>query len=86
MQINKRTTPADLAKLTNAVEYDVVKKTENNTKVTSIEAQIAGLTKNTVDDLADIIKLKFSADANALYDKIYGIGKKQQPSYKWISY
>ena len=32
------TTPADLAKLTNAIEHDVVKKTDYNTKVTSIEA------------------------------------------------
>ena len=39
-----KTTPADLTKLTNAVEHDVVKKTDYNTKVTSIEAQIAGLT------------------------------------------
>ena len=50
--------PADLATLTNAIENDVVKKTDYNTKVTSIEAQIAGLTKNTVDNLADITKLK----------------------------
>ena len=50
--------PADLAKLTNAIENDVVKKTDYNTKVTSIEAPIAGLTKNTVDNLADITKLK----------------------------
>ena len=33
-------TPTDLAKLTNAVEHDVVKKTDYNTKVTSIEALI----------------------------------------------
>ena len=83
-----KTTPADLAKLTNAVEHDVVKKTEYNTKVTSIEAQIAGLTKNTVDNLADITKLKaidtnsfvnktkFSADINTLDDKIDGVEKK----------
>ena len=44
-----KTTPVDLAKLTNAVENDLVKKTFYNTKVTSIEVQIAGLTKNTVD-------------------------------------
>ena len=50
-----KTTPVDLA---NAIENDVVKKTDYNTKVTSIEAQIAGLTKNTVDNLADITKLK----------------------------
>ena len=49
---------ADLAKLTNAIENDVVKKTDYNTKVTSIEAQIAGLTKNIVDNLADITKRK----------------------------
>ena len=82
-----KTTPTDLVKLTNAVEHDVVKKTDYNTKVTSIEAQIAGLTKNTVDNLADITKLKaidtssfvtrtkFSADTNALDDKIDGLEK-----------
>ena len=50
--------PTDLAKLTNAVENDVVKKTDYNTKVTSIEAQVAGLTKNTIYNLADIANLK----------------------------
>ena len=34
-----KTAPTDLAKLTNTVEHDVVKKTDYNTKVTSIEAQ-----------------------------------------------
>ena len=83
-----KTTPVDLAKLTNAIENDVVKKTDYNKKVTSIEAQIAGLTKNAVDNLADITKLKaidtnsfvtrtkFSADTNALDDKIDGIEKE----------
>ena len=37
--------PTDLAKLTNAIENDLVKKTVYDTKVTSIETQIAGLTK-----------------------------------------
>ena len=81
-------TPANLAKLTNTIEHDVVKKTDYNTKVTSIEAQIAGLTKNTVDNLGDITRLKatdtnnfvtrtkFSADTNALDDKIDGVEKK----------
>ena len=76
-----------MAKLTNAIENDVVKKTDYNTKLTSIEAQIAGLTKNTVDNLADIIKLKaidtnsfvnetkFSADINTLDYKIDGVEK-----------
>ena len=83
-----KTTPTDLAKLTNAVEHDVAKKTDYNTKVTSIEAQIAVFTKNTVDNLADITKLKaidtnsfvtrtkFSADTNTLDDKIEGVEKK----------
>ena len=55
-----KATPADLAKLSNVVKNDVVKKTDYNTKVTSIENEIAGVTKNTVDNLADITKLKSS--------------------------
>ena len=39
-----KTTPTDLDRLSNLVRNDVVKKTDYNTKVTSIEAQIAGLT------------------------------------------
>ena len=84
-----KTTPTDLAKLSNVVKNDFVKKTDYSTKVTSIEAQIAGLTKNTGDNLADITKLgaidtnsfvtrtKFSADANSLDDKIDGVETKQ---------
>ena len=83
-----KTAPTDMAKLANAIENDVVKKTDYNTKVTSIEAQIAGLTKYTVDNLADITKLKaidtnsfvtrtkFSADTNTLDNKIDGVEKK----------
>ena len=85
-----KTAPTDLAKSNNAIENDVVKKTDYNTQVTSIEAQIAGLTKNTVDNLADMTKLeaidtnsfvtrtKFSADTNALDDKIDGVEKDAQ--------
>ena len=51
-----KTTPADLAKLSN-FKNDVVKKTDYSTKVTSIDNQIAGVTKNTLDNLADITKL-----------------------------
>ena len=83
-----KTAPTDLAKLTNAIKNDVVKKTDYNAKVTSIEAQITGLTKNTVDNLADITKLKaidtnsfvtrtkFSADTNFLDDKVDGVEKQ----------
>ena len=70
-----KTVPTDLAKLTNTVENDVVKKTDYNTKVTSIENQIAGVTKNTIDNLADLTKLKaadtrLTADINTLDNKI----------------
>ena len=70
------------------MEHDLVKKTDYNTKVTSIEAQIAGLTKNTVDNLADITKLKaidtnsfalktkFLANINTLDDEIDGVERK----------
>ena len=83
-----KTTPTDLTKLTNAIEHDVVKKTDYNAKVTSIEGQITGLTKNTTDNLNDItnliavdtnnfvLKTKFSADINTLDDKIDGVEKK----------
>ena len=59
-----KTVPVDLAKLSNVVNNDIVKKTDYNTKVTSIETQIAGLTKNMVDNLADITKLK-AVDTNS---------------------
>ena len=85
-----KTTPTDLDRLINLVKNDVVKKTDYNTKVTSIEAQIAGLTKNTADNLADITNLKaidtnsfvtrtkFSVDTNDLDDKIDGVEKNPQ--------
>ena len=59
-----KTKPTDLAKLTNTVENDLVKKTDYNTKVTSIENQIAGVTKNTLDNLGDITKLKAVETSN----------------------
>ena len=90
-----KTTPDDLAKLSNVVKNDAVKKTDYNTKVTSTENQIADVTKNTLDNLADItklkavdtsnfvVKIKFTADVNALDNKIDGVEKK--PRCKWIS-
>ena len=83
-----KTSPADLAKLTNAVENDLVKITVYNTKVTSIEGQIAGLTKNTIDNLADItklkaidtnsfaLKIKLASDVTTLENKIDTVDKK----------
>ena len=80
--------PTDLAKLTNAVENDLVKKTVYNTKVTSIEGQIAGLTKNTIDNLADttklkaintnsfVLKTKLASDVTTLENKVDTVDKK----------
>ena len=85
-----KTAPIDLDRLSNLVKNDVVKKTDYNAKVTSIEGQIARVIKNTIENLADITKLKkidtdsfvtrtkFSADTNALDDKIDGVEKKYQ--------
>ena len=82
------TVPVDLAKLSNVVKNDIVKKTDYNTKVTSIENQIAGLTKNTVANLADttklkavdtsnfVLKTKLTADVNTLENKIDTVDKK----------
>ena len=92
-----KTTPADLAKLSNVVKNDVVKKSDYNTKVTSIESQVAGVTKNTLDNLGDITKLKaidtssfalktkLASDVTTLENKIDTVDKKNT-RYKWISY
>ena len=77
-----KTAPVDLGKLTNAVENDLVKKTDYNTKVTSTGNQIAGVTKNTFDNLGDItkpkaidtsnfvLKTKLASDVTTLENKI----------------
>ena len=86
------TAPVDLAKLTNAVENDLAKKTDFNTNVTSIETQIAGLTKNTADNLANITKLKavdtnnfvlktkLASDVTTLENKIDAVEEKTDVS------
>ena len=70
------------------VKNDVVNKTDYNTKVTSIESQIAGVTRNTLDNLGDIKKLKavdtsnfvlktkLTADVNTLETEIDTVDKK----------
>ena len=87
-----KTVPNDLAKLSNVVKNDVVKKTHYNTKVTSIETQIADVTKNTAGNLADITKLKavdtsnfvlktkLTSDVNTLDNKIDGVEEKTDVS------
>ena len=75
-----KTVPADLDKLSHVVKNDVVKKTDFNTKVTSIENQIAGVTKNTVDNLVDtsnfVLKTKLASDVTTLETKIDTVDKK----------
>ena len=83
-----KTTPADLAKLTNAVDNELVKKTVYNAKVTAIESQITGVKQSATNNLADITKLKavdtsnfvtrkkFTADTNSLDNKIDKVDKK----------
>ena len=78
----------DVDKLKTIVENDLVKKTVYNTKVTSIEGQITGLTKNTIDNLADRTKLKaidtnsfvlkteLASDITTLENKIDTVDKK----------
>ena len=85
-----KTVPVDLTKLSNVVNNDIVKKTDYNTKVTSIESQIAGVTKNTLDNLGDITKLKavdtnnfvlktkLASDVTTLETKIDTVEEKQQ--------
>ena len=70
------------------LKMSYLKKTVHNTKVTSIEAQIAGLTKNTVDNLADttklkgidtnsfVLKTKLESDVITLENKIDTVDKK----------
>ena len=94
---DKLKTVPDLSKLSNVVKNDVVKKTDYNTKVTSIETKIADVTKNTQNNLADITKLKavdtnnfvlktkLASDVTTLENKIDTADKKNT-RYKWISY
>ena len=51
-------TPADLAKLANAVDNGLVKKTAYNTKITAIDSEIAGVKQSATNNLAEITKLK----------------------------
>ena len=85
-----KTVPNDLAKLSNVVKNDVVKKTDYNTKISDIEMQITAVNINALDNLADIkilktitvdtsnfvTRTKFSTDTNALDDKIDKVDKK----------
>ena len=83
-----KTVPVDLAKLSNVVKNEVVKKTDYNAKVTNIESQIAGVTKNILDNLGDItklktvdtsnfvLKIKLASDVTTLENKIDTVDKK----------
>ena len=87
-----KTTPTDLAKLSNVVKNDVDTKTDYNTKITSIETKLADITKNeqqitklkAIDTSSFALKTKLASDVNTLETKIDGVEKT--PRCKWISY
>ena len=59
VDVSSYATKTNLAALkSEVVKNDVVKTADYNTKVSSIETQIAGVTKNTLDNLGDKTKLK----------------------------
>ena len=62
-----KTVPADLAKLSNVVKNDVVKKVAYNTFKIKVVA---------IDTLKFISRTKFTTDTNALDDKSDKVGKK----------
>ena len=62
-----KTVPNDLAKLSNVVKNDVVKKTEYNTLKNSVDA---------IDTSGFVTRTKFTTDTNALDDKIDKVEKK----------
>ena len=62
-----KTVPNDLAKLSNVVKNDIVKKTEYNTFENKVDA---------IDTSGFVTRTKFTTDSNALDDKIDKIEKK----------
>ena len=62
-----KTVPDDLAKLSNVVKNDVVKRTDYNT----LKSKVDG-----IDTSAFVTRTKFTADTNALDDKIDKVEKK----------
>ena len=62
-----KTVPNDLAKLSNVVKNDIVKKTEYNTFKNKVDA---------IDTSGFVTRTKFTTDSNALDDKIDKIVKK----------
>ena len=62
-----KTVPNDLAKLSNVVKNDVVKKTEYNARKTKVDG---------IDTSAFITRTTFTADTNSLDDKIDKVDKK----------
>ena len=62
-----KTVPDDLAKLSNVVKNDVVKKTTNNTLENKVDA---------IDTSGFVTRTKITTDTNALDDKIDKVEKK----------
>ena len=62
-----KTVPNDLAKLSNVVKNEVVKRTDYDT----LKSKVDG-----IDTSAFVTRTKFTADTNALDDKINKVEKK----------
>ena len=70
-----KTTPADLAKLSNVVKNDVVKRTEYSSLKTKV---------NSVDTTKLVLKTKYEKDGSDFEDKISKIGKKLLILVVWL--
>ena len=71
-----KTVPDDLAKLSNVVKNDVVKKTDYNT----LKSKVDG-----IDISAFVTRTKFTADTNALDDKIDKVEKEIPVSTDFVT-
>ena len=71
-----KTVPADLAKLSNVVKHDVVKKTEYNKLVTKVD---------NIDTTNFVKKNKYEKDGTDFEDKINKIDKKYQMLLVWLN-
>ena len=70
-----KTVPVDLAKLSNVVKDDVVKKTEYNKLVTKVD---------NIDTINVVKKSKYEKDGSDFEDKINKIDKKYLILLVWL--
>ena len=69
------TVPVDLAKLSNIVKNDIVKKPEHNSLKTKVDS---------IDTKNFVLKTKYEKDGSAFEDKISKIDKKYLTLVVWL--